>query len=842
MLTRIAGGEVYDPANKRAGVGDVWICDGVIAAPPAGEEPHRTIDAAGCVVMAGAIDIHSHIGGGNVNTARLLLPEEHRAHAPRPAGTPLSNAGWSTFQTGVRYAQMGFTTVVEPAMSPGSALHTHLELADIPIIDKASLAILGNDDFLLSMLRDDASPAMIDDYVAWTVGATRALGVKVINAGAAAAFKENVRSFALDDLVPSYGVSSRSIVKALQASVGRLGIAHPLHVHCNNLGAPGSADTAAATIAAAEGMPLHLAHLQFYGYGREGKRRFSSAAARLAELVNATPEITIDIGQVMFQQTVTVSSDVLRQFLARGSASPKKFVIHDGDGNGGGIVPYRYRGDFYGTTQWAVGLELFLLITDPWRVFFTTDHPNGAPFTAYPELFSLLMDRSAREAAAEGLSKAALALSTLSSIGREYSFEEIAVMTRAAPARLLGLADRGHLGPGAIADVAVYRKGRDIAAMFARAAFVFKDGELVVEAGEVTRYRWGRALRVRPKPEKAMVRRLDAYYQHATACRSAGSSFRTRRSPARARSRRCHAGPSRQRGRHRRHLCRGVRHAGDGDRHHRTEPQMGAPCGGLDDRLRHLRHRLRLRGGDRRRAAGLGDARRPARLPRHDLRRQHRGAAEAADRAGRPMRADGARQRLLCRPGSGQPAEARGSAALFRRRLPDLQKARRASLLAGAGDGRRVCLRGEHRHDQGGGGRGQPSFARDIQRGRRWPRPRRPSRRSTRWPAASCHFPGGIVRSGSKIGGKYKGMIASTNDAFAPTLRGLVKSELGPEVNAVLELVIDGESSQAVADAMQAGIAAVAAWGPISGALRISAGNYGGKLGKFLYHLKDLVP
>ncbi len=59
-------------------------------------------------------------------------------------------------------------------------------------------------------------------------------------------------------------------------------------------------------------------------------------------------------------------------------------------------MPYRYRGDFYGTTQWAVGLELFLLITDPWRVFFTTDHPNGAPFTAYPELFALLMDRSAR--------------------------------------------------------------------------------------------------------------------------------------------------------------------------------------------------------------------------------------------------------------------------------------------------------------------------------------------------------------------------------------------------------------------------------------------------------------
>ena len=263
------------------------------------------------------------------------------------------------------------------------------------------------------MIRDDASAAMIDDYVGWTVGATRALGVKVINAGAAAAFKENVRTFSLDDVVPWYGVSSRKIVKTLQASVERLGIPHPLHVHCNNLGAAGAADTAADTIAAAEGVPLHLAHLQFYGYGTEGKRKFSSAAARLAEIVNNTPEVTIDIGQVMFGQTVTISSDVMRQFSARGSASPKKFVIHDGDGNGGGIVPYRYREDFYGAVQWAVGLELFLLIIDPWRVFFTTDHPNGAPFTAYPELFELLMDREAREEAAAGLPKSALATSAL---------------------------------------------------------------------------------------------------------------------------------------------------------------------------------------------------------------------------------------------------------------------------------------------------------------------------------------------------------------------------------------------------------------------------------------------
>ncbi|MEQ1951100.1 formylmethanofuran dehydrogenase subunit A [Mesorhizobium sp. CN2-181] len=513
MLTKIAGGDIIDPVNGRSGKGDLWIRDEEIVEPPSGGKADKIFDASGCVVMAGAIDIHSHIGGGNVNTARLLLPEQHAAHLPRPSATPLSNAGWSTFETGCLYAKMGFTTVVEPAMNPGATLHTHLELADIPIIDKATLAILGNDDFLLSLIRDGASEQMIDDYVAWTVGTTRALGVKVINAGAAAAFKENVRNFSLDDVVPSYGVSSRNIVKTLQASVGRLGVPHPLHVHCNNLGVAGAADTAAATIAAAEGRPLHLAHLQFYGYGKEGKRGFSSEAARLAELVNATPEVTIDIGQVMFGQTVTVSSDVMRQFSARGSAHPKKWVIWDGDGNGGGIVPYRYREDFYGTLQWAIGLELFLLITDPWRVFFTTDHPNGAPFTAYPKLFELLMRRDARAAMAEGLSKPAMALSTLSSIDREYTFDEIAIMTRAAPAKLLGLKDRGHLGAGALADVAVYRRGEDIAKMLGSAALVFKNGDLVVQDGAVTHYRWGKALRLNPTPDKAIVKRLEDFHQ-----------------------------------------------------------------------------------------------------------------------------------------------------------------------------------------------------------------------------------------------------------------------------------------------------------------------------------------
>ncbi|MBO0733270.1 MAG: formylmethanofuran dehydrogenase subunit A [Methylocapsa sp.] len=513
MLILLKGGRIVDPVNHRDDVGDLWIENDRIIEPPLGKQPDDVHDVSGKIVMAGAIDIHSHIAGGNVNSARLLLPEKHQNHLPWPPSLPFSTAKWSTFETGTIYASMGFTTVVEPAISPHQAIQAHLELADIPIIDKGILIVLGNDDFLLSLLREGESSSAVADYVASALAASNGLGVKCINAGGATAFKYNARKFSLDDVVPFYALTSRRIVEALQSAVEDLKIPHPLHLHANNLGIPGNVATALATIEASRGERLHLAHLQFYSYGSEGDHGFSSAAAELATAVNAAPNVTIDVGQVMFRQTVTISSDVLRQFNGAAMASPKKSIIFDGDGNGGGIVPYLYReNDFANAVQWACGLELFLLIDDPWRVFFTTDHPNGAPFTTYPEIFALIMSREARAEAIARLPQDAVTMITLPSIAREYTLSEVAAMTRAAPAKLLGLKDRGHLGPGALADVAVYSPGSDIANMFRFAHLVFKDGDLVVRGGRVTHYRWGKALKLTPGYDKAMDRRLSDYY------------------------------------------------------------------------------------------------------------------------------------------------------------------------------------------------------------------------------------------------------------------------------------------------------------------------------------------
>lgn len=102
-------------------------------------------------------------------------------------------------------------------------------------------------------------------------------------------------------------------------------------------------------------------------------------------------------------------------------------------------------------------------------------------------------------------------------------------------------------------------------------------------------------------------------------------------------------------------------------------------------------------------------------------------------------------------------------------------------------------------------------------------------------------FPGGVVRSGSKVGSKYKALFASTNDAFCPTLKGITKTELSPEIESVMEIVIDGLTEADIRKATRVGIAAVCELGARNGIKRISAGNYGGKLGQFQFHLHDIM-
>ena len=522
MIIQLKNGRIYDPKHRKDGViQDIYIRDGrIIDKPNDSEKIGQTYDLTGKVVMAGAIDMHSHIGGGKVNIARMMLPEfqetkrytEPEAHICTPNCS--HNATPTTADTGFRYIEMGYTAAFEPAILPVNARQAHLEMGDTPMIDKGGYAMLGSDDYLLRMLAAKKDQKAINDYVAWTLHASQAIGIKVVNPGGISAFKFNQRKLDLDENNRYYQVTPREILQSLSRAVHELGIAKPLHVHCNNLGAAGNFQTTLDTMGASDGLPMHLTHIQFHSYGTEGDKKFSSAAAQISEALNKNKHITADVGQILFGQTVTASGDSMVQHLNSKHANPKKSVIMDIECDAGcGVVPFKYRDQNYvNALQWAIGLEIFLSTEDPWRIFLTTDHPNGAPFTSYPHLIRLLMDKSFRNEAFAKLNLDAQAMSNLTSLNREYSLYEIAIMTRAGAANLIGLHDRGHLGVGGGADITVYTDQADREAMFAKPDYVFKDGELVVKDGKVIKVIWGATHTTKPAFDIGVEKDLKDYF------------------------------------------------------------------------------------------------------------------------------------------------------------------------------------------------------------------------------------------------------------------------------------------------------------------------------------------
>jgi formylmethanofuran dehydrogenase subunit A len=494
---RITSGRVHDPANDVDGeVRDVCLEAGKVVADVGADA--RRIDARGMVVMPGGVDIHAHIAGPKVNAARALTPDERRDDPLDRTELLRSGTGGlvpSTFATGYRYSLLGYTTVVEAAAPPLAARQVLSELRDTPMIDKAFLILLGNNQVLFELIRQSggAVSSQLRDAVAWWLDATGGYGVKLVNPGGVELFKQdNGNVQALDDEVAGFAVTPRQVLEAIGGAVDELGLPHPVHIHANNLGVPGNADTTLETMRTVSGRQAHFAHLQFHCYGGRAGGRAGGMSSRAPELVDylaSHPEVTADVGQVMFGPAVTMTADAPVSAVLR-DLDGGKWLNHDTEVETGcGIVPYRYRASSYvHALQWGIGLELFLLGRDPWQVMLSTDHPNGGSFLSYPKLIRLLMDRAFREdqigrANPRAMRRTAL----LDGLDREYTLNEIAIITRAAPARRLGLRDKGHLGIGADADVTIYHDRADREEMFSTPRYVIKGGELAVEEGELRR-------------------------------------------------------------------------------------------------------------------------------------------------------------------------------------------------------------------------------------------------------------------------------------------------------------------------------------------------------------------
>jgi len=306
-----------------------------------------------------------------------------------------------------------------------------------------------------------------------------------------------------------------------------LHLPHTIHVHTNDLAKIGNYQTTIDTMDSVRGLggdnkpSIHITHVQFTGRTGSAWHNVGSGAPEIADYVNKHDHVTVDMGQIVFMNTTTMTADGGFQYMLY-QLSGNKWMNFDVEvETGAGIVPYTYRrGNYVNAVQWGIGLELALLIKDPWRVYMTTDHPNGGDFTKYPKIISWLMSRKAREKSLARINSVARNKLDLPDLDREYSFSEIAVVTRAGTAKALGLKDKGHLGVDADADVAVYdinptkvdpsRDYRLVRKALRKAAFTIKDGRIVVKKGEVVETPMGRTYWVDSTLSEALMSKVEA--------------------------------------------------------------------------------------------------------------------------------------------------------------------------------------------------------------------------------------------------------------------------------------------------------------------------------------------
>jgi formylmethanofuran dehydrogenase subunit A len=508
-LIKISGGTVYDPANGIDGeVRDLWIEGAKIVAAPTDPKirPAREIEASGLVVMPGGVDMHCHIAGPKANVARKMRPEEKRKAEVlhRTANTHSGTLGSvpSTFATGYKYAGMGYTTAFDAAIPPLGARHAHEEFEDTPCIDKGFYVLMGNNHYVMRSIQQN-EPQKLKAFIAWLLGATKGFAPKLVNPGGVEVWKShqggNVHS--IDDSVDHFGVTPRQIIRGVAQAAGELGLPHAVHIHCNNLGIPGNWQTTLETMKALDGHRAHITHIQFHSYGGgEGdENTFNSKTVPLAEYVNAHKNVTIDVGQVMFGETTSMTGDGPLGYYLSNIFKGKWFSADTEMEAGCGITPIKYRNkSLVHSLQWAIGLEWYLLVNDPWRVVMSTDHPNGGSFLAYPQIIRLLMDRMYRQDALKKCPPQVVERSTLAELDREYTLNEVAIITRAGPARILGLANKGHLGPGADADVTIYTPHENKEIMFQTPRVVIKSGRVMIEDGEIRDPFIGKTLHVAP--------------------------------------------------------------------------------------------------------------------------------------------------------------------------------------------------------------------------------------------------------------------------------------------------------------------------------------------------------
>ena len=235
---------------------------------------------------------------------------------------------------------------------------------------------MGNNHYALQRIAEGDQKGL-ENFLGWLLQRTGAYAPKLVNPGGVEMWKQRADGNArdLDQSIDGFDVTPSQIVNSIAAAANSLQLPHPVHIHCNNLGIPGNASTTLATISALDGLKAHLTHIQFHSYGGSGEKAsdMRSSVEQLAGYVNDHPNLTVDVGQVMFGETISMTGDGPLGYFLHKIGGAKWFSADTEMESGCGVSPIKYRDkNLVHAMQWAIGLEWYLMVRDPWQVVMST--------------------------------------------------------------------------------------------------------------------------------------------------------------------------------------------------------------------------------------------------------------------------------------------------------------------------------------------------------------------------------------------------------------------------------------------------------------------------------------
>jgi len=417
MSVEIRNGTVYDPANGIEGEKmDIFVADGKIVDEI---KPDVIIDATDKTVMAGGIDVHSHVATYGLNLARFTF------------GFP------TVGEIGYTYARMGYTHVNEPLMTLNTASYVHHELSSIPLVDTSAFLVLSLYDIDKEIREGDKTS--VKSAIPLLLDLTKSIGIKIYDIRVRYAKKgffyrdidvKKCLHF-LYDIIKAPKIQLRTYPELLDEDTDALS-------------------------------GFSMAHI---GSGIDNDKRYEAAI----EIVKKGGAVDLGIVSPYHNEAVNMQigyDGAAERFMSMDIGLERPLIFSE--------VHEKEMGDY--SLSFALDALAYLPSSN---ISFSTDSPNGCFYSSYPKLFAWLLSRGNRKELG---------------LDAEYSLYKLAKITRTNPARQLGLENKGHLGIGADADIAIYdldedTDGGELEKRLGNCSFLLKDGEAIIRDGKLNRAR-----------------------------------------------------------------------------------------------------------------------------------------------------------------------------------------------------------------------------------------------------------------------------------------------------------------------------------------------------------------